>query len=277
MSAQQQWHADAASLRRYAEGTLGPAVSASVESHLLACAGCRAQLAPAVPTARLGAIWAHIEERVDAPRPSPVERALAHLGVPDHTARLIAATPSLTTAWLLSVTTALVFAVAAAQSGPRGVLIFLAVAPVLPVAGVAAAYGRESDPTYDVALAAPYPSFRLLLLRTAAVLVSTMALVGLAALLLPATPGLAVAWLLPALALSTATLALSSRVPAAVAGGAVVALWLGAVFTAVRATGSPYVAFGAAGQAACLAFVVISIALITGLHRRAAFDLRRES
>lgn len=272
-----EWHADAASLRRYAEGTLPPAASASVETHLLTCAACRTQLAPAVPADRLGAIWAHIEETVDAPRRSPVERALARLGVPDHTARLIAATPSLTTAWLLSVTAALVFAVAAAQSGPRGVLIFLALAPVLPVAGVAAAYGRDGDPTYDVALAAPYPSFRLLLLRTAAVLATTVTLVGLASLLLPAAPGLAAAWLLPALALSTVTLALSSRVPAAVAGGAVVALWVGAVFTAVRATGSPYVAFGAAGQAACLALVVISIAMISGLHRRAAFDLRRES
>lgn len=271
------WHGDSATLRRYAEGTLGASVSASVEAHLLACADCRTVLAPAAPAGRLDAIWAQIEEAVDTPRPSPVERALVRLGVHDHTARLLAAIPSLTTAWLLSVTAALVFALAAAQSSPRGVLLFLAVAPVLPVAGVAAAYGRDTDPTYDVALAAPYPSFRLLLLRTAAVLAITVALVGLAALLLPAAPGLAAAWLLPALALSTATLALSSRVPAAAAAGAVVALWLGAVATTVRATGSPYAAFGVVGQTACLALIVISIALISGLHRRAAFDLRRES
>lgn len=271
------WHANASTLRRYAEGTLAAAASASVETHLLACAGCRAQLAPAVPVARLDAIWTEIEENVDTPRPGPVERALGRLGVHDHTARLIATTPSLTTAWLLSVTAALVFALAAAQSGPRGLLIFLAVAPVLPVAGVAAAYGRETDPTYDVALAAPYSSFRLLLLRTAAVLVSTLALVGVAALLLPAAPGLAAAWLLPALALSSSTLALSSRMPAAAAAGAVVALWLGTVFTTVRVTGSSYAAFGAVGQTVCLAAVLVSIAIITGLHRRAAFDLRRES
>nr|MBA2767809.1 zf-HC2 domain-containing protein [Sporichthyaceae bacterium] len=88
---------------------------------------------------------------------------------------------------------------------------------------------------------------------------------------------LAVAWLLPALALSTATLALSARLPAAAAAGSVVALWLGAVFTTVRATGSSYAAFGAVGQTACLALIVISIVLISGMHRRAAFDLRRES
>ncbi len=271
------WHADPGTLRRYADGTLGPAASASLESHLLSCADCRAALAPAAPAIRLEAIWTRIEEAVDTPRRRAVERALILLGVHDHTARLLAATPSLTTPWLLSVTAALAFAVAAAQSTPRGVLLFLAVAPVLPVAGVAAAFGRDTDPTYDVALAAPYPSFRLLLLRTAAVLASTVMLVGIATLLLPAAPGLAVAWLLPALALSAATLALSSRIPAAAAAGVVVALWLGAVFTTVRATGSPYAAFGVVGQTASLALIAISIALISGLHRRASFDLRRES
>jgi hypothetical protein len=205
------------------------------------------------------------------------ERFLVRLGVHDHTARLLAATPSLTSAWLLSVAAALVFALAAAQSNPRGVLFFLVVAPVLPVLGVAAAYGHTGDPTYDVAMAAPYSSIRLLLLRASVVLATTLMLVGLAALLLPAAPGLATAWLLPALALTVATLTLSARIPAAAAAGAVVAVWLGAVFTTVRATGSTYAAFGAAGQATYLALTVISIVLIFGLHRRAAFDLRRES
>jgi len=271
------WHADTATLRRYAGGGLPPAASASVEAHLLGCAHCRARVAEAVPVPRLAAIWAEVADAVDSPRRTPAERVLLRLGVRDHTARLLAATPSLTTSWLLSVAAALAFALAAAQSGPRGVLLFLALAPVLPVAGVALAYSRGGDPTYDVALAAPYPAFRLVLLRTAAVLVTTLALVGLASLALPAAPDVAAAWLLPALALTGTTLALSARVPAPAAAGAVVALWLGSVFTAFRETGSPYAAFGAVGQTACLAAVLISTALITGLHRRAAFDLGRES
>jgi hypothetical protein len=271
------WHADTATLRRYAAGELPPAASASVEAHLLGCAHCRTQVGDAVPVPRLAAIWAEVAEAVDSPGLTPVERVLLRLGVRDHTARLLAATPSLTTAWLLSVAAALTFALAAAQSGTRGVVLFLALAPVLPVAGVAVAYSRGCDPTYDVSLAAPYPAFRLVLLRTAAVLVTTMALVALAALALPAAPGLAAAWLLPALALTGTTLALSARVPAPVAAGAVVALWLGSVFTAFHETGSPYAAFGAVGQIVALASVLVSTALVTGLHRRAAFDLRRES
>ena len=271
------WHADPASLDRYAQGLSGPASSASVEAHLLTCARCRSVVSDAVPVARLDAIWAEVAETVDSPRRRLPERLLVRLGVPDHTARLIAATPSLTTSWLLAVGFALGFALLAAQSGPRGVLLFLALAPVLPVAGVAAAYGREGDPTYDVALASPYSTFRLLLLRTAAVLVSTLCLAGLAALLLPVTPAVALAWLLPALALTGATLALSTRFPAGFAAGVVVALWLGAVLGAFRATGSPYAAFGAVGQTAALTAVAVSIALISGLHRRAAFDLGRES
>lgn len=271
------WHADPATLGRYARGGLAPAATSSVEAHLLACPRCRAGVAHEVSPARLDTIWAAVADVVDSPRPTLVERLLVRLGMRDHTARLVAATPSLTAAWTLSVAGALAFALLAAQSGPRGVLFFLALAPVLPVAGVAAAYGRDTDPTYDVALAAPYPSFRLLLLRTGTVLASTVVLAGLAALLLPAAPALAVAWLLPALALSTSTLVLSARLPAPAAAGVVVALWLGAVLGAFRATGSPYAAFGAVGQTAALAAVAVSIALISGLHSRAAFDLGRES
>lgn len=271
------WHADTATLSRYARDDLAPAAAASVEAHLLACARCRAGVAAAVPAPRLDAIWAAVAEVVDSPRLTLTEHLLVRLGVRDHTARLLAATPSLTTAWLLSVAGALVFALLAAQSGPRGVLVFLALAPVLPVAGVAVAYGRDTDPTYDVALAAPYSAFRLVLLRTAAVLLTTMALVGPAALLLPAAPDVAGAWLLPALALTGTTLALSVRVPAPAAAGAVVALWLGSVFAAVGATGTPYAAFGAVGQSACLAALLSSVAFLSSLPRGAAFDLRRES
>jgi hypothetical protein len=58
-----------------------------------------------------------------------------------------------------------VFAVLAAQvgSGPDASLAFLTVAPLLPLAGIAMAYGPGIDPTYEIGLAAPMRSLRLLL------------------------------------------------------------------------------------------------------------------
>ena len=268
------WHVDPAVLDRYATGSLAGSAAASVETHLMACAGCRGALAPAVDPARLAAVWTEIVDRVDAPRPSPVERLLLRLGMAEDTARLVAAAPSLTVSWLASLAVALLFAVLAADAGPKGLLFFLALAPVLPVAGVAAAYGREVDPTYDIGLAAPYSTFRLVLLRSGAVVVSTMLLVALGAFLLPVDGWLASAWLLPSLALTCATLAASTRVQPAWAAGGIVAAWLLAVVNTVRYTGSAYAAFGGTAQLLCAIVLVLSLAVLVRRGRTPAADLR---
>ena len=271
------WHVDPALLGRYAAGSLGGSGAASVETHLLGCARCRAALAPAVDTDRLSAVWTEVIDRVDAPRRTPVERLLVALGMRDDTARLIAAAPSLTVSWLAALSAALIFAALAADAGGRGVLLFLALAPVLPVAGVAVAYGPDVDPTYELGLAAPYSSFRLLLLRSGAVLASTMLLAALAAVLLPVDGWLAAAWLLPALALTAATLAVSTRIAPAWTAGGLVTAWLLAVFTAFRTTGSPYAAFGADGQLVCLLLLTVSVAVLVHRGRIPAADLRENS
>lgn len=269
------WHIEPGLLDRYAAGRIPASAAASIEAHLLGCAGCRGALAPVTDADRLEAIWRGVTERVDAPRPTPVEWILLRLGVGDGTARLVASAPSLTVSWLTSVMLALSFALLAADSGPRGALVFLALAPILPVAGVAAAYGREVDPTYDVGLAAPYSTFRLLLLRSSAVLVSTLLLAGLAALLLPVAPWVATAWLLPSLALTGATLAASTRMDAAWAAGGVVVFWLAAVFSAYRSSGAPYAAFGMTGQLLCAGVLLFSLALLAARHHNSPLDLRR--
>jgi hypothetical protein len=271
------WHVEPAALHRYAAGTLGGSAAASVETHLVACAGCREALAPAVDPARLTAVWTEVLDRVDAPRRSPVERLLLRLGMNDDTARLVAAAPSLTVSWLSALAAAVLFAALAADAGGKGVLFFLALAPVLPVAGVAVAYGRDVDPTYELGLAAPYSTFRLLLLRSGAVLTATIALVGLAAVLLPIGGWLAAAWLLPSLALTAATLAVSTRLTPAWTAGLMVAAWLLAVVTAFRSTGSPYAAFGASGQLACAVLLALSVAVLVHRGRIPAADLRENS
>lgn len=269
------WHIEPRLVNRYAEGRIPASAVASVEAHLLACADCRRMLQPAVDADRLAAIWDVVADRVDDPRPTPVEWLLRRLGVAGDTARLVASAPSLTVSWLTSVMVALGFALLAADSGPRGALFFLALAPILPVAGVAAAYGRHVEPTYEVGLAAPYSAFRLLLLRASAVLVATLVLAGLAALLLPVAPWVATAWLLPSLALTALTIAASTRIEASWAAVAVVVIWLVAVLSAYRSTGAPYAAFGTTAHLMYAVVLLTSLAVLAGRHHGSPLDLRR--
>jgi hypothetical protein len=149
------WHAirPPCRLRR---GDIDETRAHSVEAHLLACATCRVTLARGFDREPLERIWAEIQEFVDAPRPGIVERGLLRLGVREHVARLLAATPSLRLSWFAAEAVALGFAVMAARSatdGPReelALLLFLVVAALLPVAGVAVSFGPGMDPTYEV-------------------------------------------------------------------------------------------------------------------------------
>ncbi|MDP9443180.1 MAG: zf-HC2 domain-containing protein [Actinomycetota bacterium] len=269
------WHLEQRLIDGYVTGNMPASAVASVETHVLACDECRRRLGRQIDAGRLTAVWDEVVERVDAPRPTVMEWLLLRAGVPEGTARLLASAPSLSVSWLCSMAVALIFALLAADAGARGTLIFLILAPILPVAGVAASYGRGVDPTYDVGLAAPYSTFRLLLLRSSAVLGSTLVLVGLAALLLPVAPWVASAWLLPSLALTGATLAASTRVDTALAAVGIVVAWVTAVLTAYRSTGAPYAAFGETGQIVCAAVLLLSIAVLTSRNAGNATDLGR--
>lgn len=209
------WHIDPGALARYSAASLDDITSASVEAHLVACGQCRQALTARVElpyAARLDAVWADIVDVLDAPTIRPVERLLIRLGVAEDVSRLLAATPALHGSWLGAVLAVLAFAVAAAHAAPRGFVAFVALAPLVPLAGIATAYGPGVDPTYEIGLAAPMHAFRLLLLRATAVLATSIALAGAAALALPAVGAAAVTWLLPALALSLASLALAGVV-----------------------------------------------------------------
>lgn len=116
--------------------------------------------------------------------------------------------------------------------------LLLAVAPVVPVLGVALSYGPHADPLHEITAATPSGGLRLLLTRTAAVLAVSLPLLTLAALLLPASgaPG-AAAWLLPGLALTLASLALAGYVGCRAATAVTGVGWLAAVL--VPALSSP--------------------------------------
>jgi len=218
------WHADDALMARYVRGEAGSLDGASLEGHLTGCADCRARIATHVDAPPLEKVWSRVREQAQAPRPSVVERLLTRAGMPAPDALLVGKAPSLRASWLLGVTVTLGFAgLGASFGGSRGLAFFLLVAPLVPVAGVAFAYGPDVDPSYEVCAAAPYPAFRLLLLRSSAVLATSLPLVLAASLLLPgllATGLTAVTWLLPALAFTAVVLAASTWVrPTAAAVG----------------------------------------------------------
>ncbi|MDX3225586.1 zf-HC2 domain-containing protein [Streptomyces sp. ME19-01-6] len=144
-----------------------------------------------------------------------------------------AAGPAVRGPWLVALlVTGVVAAGAARAAGVSGVRpLLLALAPVLPSAGVAVSYGRHADPMHELAASTPSGGLRLLLTRTAVVLAVSVPLLTLVGQLLPAAAGApaASAWLLPGLALTLAALALASYVGCRIATCAVTAGWLLAV------------------------------------------------
>lgn len=219
------WHLDEHQVTAYADGSLSGARAASLEAHVVSCAECRGALSSVAPVARLGLIWEEIEERVDRPRTTPVESLLRRFGVNHEDARLLAAAPSLQLSWLLSLAAVLIFAASAAQNTERGSLLYLVLAPLVPVVTVAGAYGRGVDPTFELTRSTPYPTYRLLILRVAAVMVVSLVLVGALGLTLP-DAWLAAAWLLPCLALVGVVLVLNRWLDLVVAAGLVAAAYL---------------------------------------------------
>jgi Putative zinc-finger len=270
------WHADAALLARYAADELDDAGASSVEAHLMACETCRAALAPTMDAARLDVMWAEVADRVDAPRPSIVERGLVRLGVREHAARLLAATPSLRVSWFAAEALVLGFAVFIADraaGGPRAnlaTLLFLTTAAFLPVAGVAVAFGPRVDPTYEIGTAAPMRGYRLLLVRATAVLVTSLVLTSAAALALPGAGWTAVAWLLPSFGLTLGTLALATYVRPLHAVAAVGVAWVSVACTSGAVPTDMLAVFRPVGQVAFVLIIAVSALVLA--HRRETFE-----
>jgi len=274
------WHPGDEALAAYAEGTLSTSQAWSVEAHVAECAECRATATGRVDTGRLEAIWDSTVDEIDAPRRRVIERVMVALGVPDHLARLLGATPSLTVPWLAAVVLVLGFGLAMAWSSAgepfvdarEALLPFLLVAPLVPVAGVAAAFSRVLDPAYEIAAASPLHSFRLLLIRTVAVVATSMVPALVMALLLPHAGLLALAWILPALALAGAALVAGTILPPIVAGASLGLAWVMGVL-GVEIGPRALVAFGWTTQ--LLAAVVLAVSAAVMLQRRDLFEIGR--
>ena len=129
------------------------------------------------------------------------ERLIRWLGVSTEAARLLVAVPAFRGAWLLGLFVVTIFAgLAALFAGDYGLALFLIVAPLAPVAGVAASFGGDADPCHELVTVTPYSAVRMLLLRTAGVLATSLPVTLLAGLALPGPAWMGVAWLTPAAA-----------------------------------------------------------------------------
>jgi hypothetical protein len=208
---------------------------------------------------------------IAAPPRSRLERLLLRLRVPEPTARLIAATPALRRSWVVAVAVAIGFAAAAGDaswSADSRLAVVLAVAPLVPLLGVALAYGAVADPAHEVAVAAPLSGLRLVLIRTTAVVVAAALVTGLAVVLGPGSGWLRIAWLLPALATTTAALALGVRVGMHTGAVVVAGLWLAVVLVVAQIADDATAPFGPVGQLVAAGVLLVGSAVVVRDRRR---------
>lgn len=292
------WHADRDTIEQYLAGRLTEAYACSVEAHLLTCETCRHELAtvsiggtpasPGGPPDLRGRVvheqtWDRLLDEVDRPKDNLLVRLLSRW-VPDHLLRPVLAAPALRNAAciaglaLLGITTL----VDNLREGTGGTVLFLIAAPVVPLVGVALAYGDPDELCGEVAQALPYSRFRLLLLRTLAVVGLTVPATFLLSFALPVNLALATLWLLPSLALCAATLALSTWVDSRVAAAALGAGWLVATTDSLRGAAlrltdvqqllDKSAVFTPEGQLTLLC--IAAVAVVVAALRRSTYDSR---
>ncbi len=229
------WHLDEATLRAYVDGQPLTVVGASVEAHLVECPGCRVKLGELMPHEGIDRAWSAIRAHVETPRRSLPERLIDRLGVSTEVARLLVAVPAFRGAWLLGLLVVTLFAgLAAVFAGEYGLTLFLIVAPLAPVAGVAASFGGDADPCHELVTVTPYSAVRMLLLRTAGVLATSLPVTLLAGFALSEPAWVGVAWLTPAAAGIAVTLLLAPVCGATATAATMAACWSAAVVFASR-------------------------------------------
>lgn len=219
-------HPNDQAITAYENGELAEPDTLALEAHLEVCRSCRERLAG--DTAWAEASWDQLQSAIRQPRQSWFERRLAALGVAESTASLVATSPAFRPAWVVSVFIVLVATAAASSvvtSQQLGLLPFLAVAPLVPILGVAVSYASPRDPVYVITMLTPNGGLKLLLQRTLAVTALSMLLAVVPGVIfMPAD--ISLAWLLPALATTSCTLALGTLVALPIASAIVGAAWL---------------------------------------------------
>jgi hypothetical protein len=280
------WHASVEVLANYAAGELDGADVWSIETHVAECADCRAAVSAHADGARLARNRSVLLALTAVPDAGWARSLARRCGIPDHLLVLLSATSSLRRSWLLSVVAVLgVVAGEAAlvhhlwregtggagYSGPAVLAPFLLVGPLLVLAGVAAAFVPALDPGYRLAVAAPFSSLTLLLVRAVSSLLAALVLVVGAATTVPGPGWLPAALLLPSLALCAFALAAATVVGPAAAVVASGVLWAVPVGW-LAITRSPLESVQGHGQSLCAAVVVAAVAVV--VVRRDRLEMR---
>jgi hypothetical protein len=211
--------------------------AASIEQHLTACRSCQARLAELAERPDLDAIWAEVEDGVDRSRTGLTERLLGWLRVESGPARLVAATPALRIGALGAVAVMVAAVVLVSRVADVGEA-FLVLAPVVPTALVALSFAPGVDPAGECGLATPVFGFGLVIRRAVAVEVLALLVLAVGSLFVPLDGLRALGWLVPALALSSGTLAASTRWPAPRAAAVLTVGWASVLVLAYVAEGS---------------------------------------
>lgn len=296
------WHVSEDLAQRYASHAAPEPDAWSLEKHVESCGSCAVRVSAAVRRGAAGPVLADIRAAVLA----DIRAATTKAGTPEPVARpaprpapkprlgllaraLWAAGPALRGSWLVALVVvaagALALGYGAGFGGARPLL--LALAPALPLAGVAVSYGPYADPLHEIIASTPGGGLRLLLTRTLAVLLVSLPPLTVAGALLPAPGGApgAAAWLLPGVVLTLAALALGSYVGCRTSTAVLGAGWL--LSLAVPGSGpaleqgplstaalSGHLAHTFSGPAAQSCWAVAGV-LCAGLLvlRRASFDL----
>lgn len=246
-------------LRRYEQGDEDIAADQlwAVESHLETCAQCRARLSPA-PVAE--AVWADLAPLLDRTPQMPRARPWLRL----HGWISPAAGP-----WLAMILLVSAAAVALDRVGVvvgDRVSLVLLIAPVLPVLGVAASWGRALDPAYELAASTPRAGLPLVFRRTAAVLAVVVPGLAVSSLL----TGVEFAqWLLPCLAFTVGTLALGAFVGVTRAAVVLIAAWAVVIVAPTIAFSRTATALGPAAAPFWVALLGVSLVVLAA--RRMAF------
>jgi hypothetical protein len=211
-------------LRRYAAGEMddGPDVWWAIEVHLESCAACRGRLGEVIPQATgvlLARVRANLAEEVGRSAQMPVRRRwpwLSRWATPVLLPRLAMTVLAVLAAVGLDL---------ADQEGRYPSLVLL-LAPVAPLAGVAAAWSRGLDPVYELVVASPRAGLELVLRRAAGVLAAVIPALAAAGWLVGESPA---RWLLPCLAFTVGALALGEVVGLHRAAAGLAVGWAAAV------------------------------------------------